>query len=125
MLTLGALHFETCANRSNGPSTDQRVRAPSARPRNTSPLFSAILPGIESLALLLGSSAYRSSETNDPSSYPIKRSRFHVHDVHEVHVYFDSIPLSPFVSAETGFEASWYLQRSQSLPKLSPRNRLS
>ena len=47
---------------------------------------------------------------------------FHVHDVHEVHGCFDSIPLSPFVSAGLGFEL---LHSSQPLPKPSSRKTLS
>jgi hypothetical protein len=40
-----------------------------------------------------------------------------VHDVHEVHPYFDSIPLSPFFAVEGEFEAMDFLHSSQPLPK--------
>jgi len=50
---------------------------------------------------------------------------FHVHDVHEVHSYFDSIPLSPFFAVEEGFEAVDFLHSSQPLPKPSAWNWVS
>jgi len=42
-------------------------------------------------------------------------SHFHVREVHEIHDFFFSVPLTPFVPVETGFEASWFLHRSHTL----------
>jgi len=50
------------------------------------------------------------------------RPNYHVHNVREVHLYLDLIPLSPFVSVRAGLDVRRFLQRSQSLPRASPRN---